>query len=81
MDESSTPPIPAAAIPLSSEIMLMLSTAFPIHHQRVQGFDSPVGSGHETFSGEQEKSRTAGKMILNKVDFIIQFRINIDNIH
>src|SRR5881398_324499 len=43
---TSTPPMPAAARVLSSAVRFSLSTALPIHHQRVQGLASEVVSGH-----------------------------------
>src|ERR1044071_735356 len=43
---TSTPPKPAAASVSSSAVRFVLSTALPIHHQRVQGLVSEVVSGH-----------------------------------
>src|SRR6266516_2100978 len=43
---TSTPPKPAAARLSSSAVRFWLSTALPIHHQRVHGLASGVVSGH-----------------------------------
>src|SRR5205823_13808541 len=43
---TSTPPMPAAPRVSSSAVRFALSTALPIHHQRVHGLVSEVVSGH-----------------------------------
>src|SRR5207249_8595758 len=47
---TSTPPTPAAARVSSSAVRFALSTALPIHHQRVHGLASEVVAGHAKFA-------------------------------
>src|SRR5881396_58991 len=47
---TSTPPMPAAARVSSSAVRFALSTALPIHHQRVHGLASEVVAGHAKFA-------------------------------
>jgi hypothetical protein len=66
-----TPPIPAVCISSRFWVIPCLVTELPIHHQKVQGFDSLAKLLFELLSNRKEGRRINKRVMLYNIYFFI----------